>query len=119
MRPLIKLVATAAVLATLAGCNVMRGEQSAGEYVDDAALTARVKAALLDSEEVSGTSFNVDVVQGTVTLSGTADSAEEAKRAEEIARQVPGVRDVQSTIRVAEAGGEESEAGTTESPEQR
>jgi hyperosmotically inducible protein len=98
--------ATAAALLILSGCNVMRGEQSTGDYVDDAALTARVKAALLDDEQVKGTLFNVDVNQGKVTLSGTAESSAEAKRAEQIARQTPGVKGVESTIRVSQASGD-------------
>ncbi len=106
MRSFKLAAATAAALLVLSGCNVMRGETSAGEYVDDAALTARVKAALLDDEQVKGTLFNVDVNQGKVTLSGTAENATEAKRAEQIARQVPGVKGVESTIRVSQASGD-------------
>jgi hyperosmotically inducible protein len=110
MRSAIKLVAlAAAALLVTTGCNVMRGDQTTGEYVDDAALTARVKAALLDDEQVSGTSFDVNVYQGKVTLAGVADSAEEAKRAEQIARQTPGVKSVESTIRVASAEGDRSQ----------
>lgn len=84
-----------------AGCTMLQGEQSAGEYVDDATLTARVKAALLDNEQVAGTQINVDAYQGQITLSGFADSEEERRTAEQIARQVPGVQSVQSNIRLA------------------
>ena len=104
MRSAMKFVALAAVALLVAtGCNVMRGEQSAGDYVDDATLTARVKAALLDDDQVKGTNFNVDVYQAKVTLSGVTDSREQARRAEQIARQTPGVKGVESTIRVSQA----------------
>jgi hyperosmotically inducible protein len=107
MRSFLKVAAvTAAAVFAISGCSVMRGEQSGGEYVDDAALTARVKAALLDDEQVKGTMFNVDVNQGKVTLSGTAENAAEAKRAESIAKQTPGVKGVESTIRVSQASGD-------------
>src|SRR5690606_1867952 len=35
----------------LPGCNVFRGQSTAGQYVDDVSITARVKAKLLDSKE--------------------------------------------------------------------
>jgi hyperosmotically inducible protein len=107
MRSFLKIAAvTAAAIFAISGCSVMRGDQTTGDYVDDAALTARVKAALLDDEQVKGTMFNVDVNQGKVTLSGTAQNATEAKRAEQIARQTPGVKGVESTIRVSQASGD-------------
>jgi hyperosmotically inducible periplasmic protein len=96
-------VLAAAALFLTTGCNVMRGDQEADAYVDDAALTARVKAALLDDEQVAGTRFDVNVFQGKVTLSGVTDDPAEARRAEQIARDVDGVKSVESTIRVAEA----------------
>ena len=114
MRKTIRLavLATAAMfLAT--GCNVMRGGQEPSEYVDDAALTARVKAALLDDEQVSGTRFDVNVFQGKVTLSGVTDDPAEARRAEDIARGVHGVKSVESTIRIAQA--DTDSASTSES----
>ncbi len=116
MRSVMKLVAlAAAAMLVTAGCNVLRGQQDAGEYVDDATLTARVKAALLDDEQVKGTQFDVDVYQGRVTLSGVADTDEERQRAAEIAKQVPGVRSVDNAIRLAEAGPSED----AESPRQQ
>ena len=96
-------VLAAAALFLTTGCNVMRGDQGTDAYVDDAALTARVKAALLDDEQVAGTRFDVNVFQGKVTLSGVTDDPAEARRAEQIARDVDGVKSVESTIRVAEA----------------
>jgi hyperosmotically inducible protein len=104
MRTTIRVAVLAAAAMFLAtGCNVMRGDQEAGAYVDDAALTARVKAALLDDEQVAGTRFDVNVFQGRVTLSGVTSDPAEARRAEEIARNVEGVKSVESHIRVAEA----------------
>jgi len=105
MRTALKLVAIAAAAVLASGCNVIRGDEAASDYADDAALTARVKSALLDDEAVQGTQFNVDVYKGKVTLSGTAHDAQEAERAESIAKQTPGVKSVNSAIRVADAGG--------------
>ena len=118
MRAAMKLVAlAAAALIVTTGCNVLRGTQEPGEYVDDTALTARVKAALLDDEEISGTQFDVNVYQGRVTLSGVAKSDEERQRAIEIAKQVPGVKSVDNAIRLAEAGTSDSEAEEEPQPQ--
>jgi hyperosmotically inducible periplasmic protein len=108
MRIAMKFVALAAAALLATGCNVMRGHESASDYADDAALTARVKAALLDDEQVKGTQFNVDVYKGKVTLSGVTDSPAQAKRAEQLAKQTPGVKSVESAIRVSQADGSSS-----------
>jgi len=84
-----------------------------------------VKAALLDDEQVAGSRFDVNVYQGNVTLGGVTDDAAEARRAEEIARGVSGVKSVKSTIRIAEAGDAasnttaEDKAESTTSPPQQ
>lgn len=100
------IVATAAV--GLAGCNVIRGQQDPGDYAGDAALTARVKAALLDDESVEGTQINVDVYEGKVQLSGFADNASERAAAERIARNVDGVRSVENNIELKDQGSTDS-----------
>ena len=55
--------------------------RTAGQVVDDAAITASVKAKLLADERTKGFDVNVDTVKGVVTLTGGADS-DAAKRAE-------------------------------------
>jgi osmotically-inducible protein OsmY len=97
---LILAVAAATATVTLSGCNVIRGQQEVGDYVDDAALTARVKAALLDNESVEGTDIDVNVYEGKVQLSGFADDAAERAAAEQIARGVNGVRGVENNIQL-------------------
>lgn len=86
--------------AALQGCNVVRGQETAGEYVDDVTLTTKVKAELLDSGKVDGLDVNVDVNKGRVRLSGWATSLEERARAGQIAGAVKGVRSVDNDIRI-------------------
>lgn len=95
--------AAAAVLAAglaMSGCNVMRGQSTAGEYVDDVAITAQVKAKLLDAKEVEGLDVNVDSTNGRVKLTGWADSATEASAAGNLAREVKGVKSVDNQLQV-------------------
>ncbi|MFO7325777.1 MAG: BON domain-containing protein [Pseudomonadota bacterium] len=84
----------------LPGCNVFRGQSTAGQYVDDVSITARVKAKLLDSKEVEGLEVNVDSTNGAVTLTGWADTEAEARTAGRIARDVEGVKSVDNQLQV-------------------
>lgn len=75
-------------------------QQSAGQYVDDATITTKVKAALLADDEVKGLSINVETSGGTVQLTGSAKSDSERQRAEQLAKTVEGVTSVQNSIAV-------------------
>lgn len=68
--------------------------------MSDAWLTAKTKTALLTSENVPATSINVDTIDGTVTLHGTVNSAEQKARAEQEARKVSGVKNVRNLLQV-------------------
>jgi hyperosmotically inducible protein len=87
----------------LAACAATPTDESTGEYADDAAITAKVKTALLQDPEVSGLAINVDTFKGTVQLSGFANSKREKQRAETLARSVAGVQSVQNSIRLKRA----------------
>ena len=88
------------MLLVLAGCAGTRTKDSTGEYVDDTAITTKVKSALLADKEVSGLRINVETTKGMVHLSGTANTRHEANKAAEIARGVAGVKSVHSDVRV-------------------
>jgi hyperosmotically inducible protein len=92
--------ALAATLVTAAGCAVTRGQQTAGAYIDDTAITASVKTRMLDDARVAGTSITVETLNGTVMLSGFAKSQAEKAAAESIARKVDGVKAVKNQITV-------------------
>ena len=97
-----RYAAAAAIAVSLAvsGCNVLRGQSTAGEYVDDVAITSKVKTELLESDRVDGLDVNVDSLNGRVTLKGWASSASEARVAGDIARSVDGVKSVDNQLQV-------------------
>jgi hyperosmotically inducible periplasmic protein len=80
----------------LAGC--AGSQESAGEFIDDTALTARVKAAFVADKVVSALNISVESDKGVVHLGGVAKTSEEMRQAERIARQTPGVRAVRNNI---------------------
>jgi osmotically-inducible protein OsmY len=86
--------------ATLQGCAVGRDQETVGAYIDDSAITARVKSRLYESTRVDGTSITVETLNGTVMLSGSAKSPDEMASAAELARKVPGVKRVKNEISV-------------------
>lgn len=72
----------------------------AGRAVDDAWISAKVKALLLKDKGVTGTDVEVRTHQGLVLLSGQVDDASQIARAESLARGVEGVRMVSNDLRV-------------------
>lgn len=94
----IAFAALAGITIIGSGCSVGRGQQTAGSYVDDAAITTSVKAKMAEDKTVSATSISVETLNGTVQLSGFAKSAAEKMQAENIARGVNNVRSVRNDI---------------------
>lgn len=85
-------------IVTSTGCAVGRGQQTAGSYVDDTAITAAVKAKFVEDKTVAATAISVETLNGTVQLSGFAKSNAEKMQAETIARSVKNVRSVRNDI---------------------
>ncbi len=81
-----------------AGCAVVRGQETAGSYVDDTAITTSIKAKFVDDKIVSASSISVETLNGTVQLSGFAKSIAEKTKAEQIARSTKNVRSVRNDI---------------------
>lgn len=68
--------------------------------VEDSAITAKVKAALLGDDVVKGMDIQVETRKGEVQLSGYVDSQAQADRAVEIARGIEGVKNVDNKMTV-------------------
>jgi hyperosmotically inducible periplasmic protein len=66
----------------------------------DAWLTTKIKIALLTADGVSASAVNVDSQEGSVTIHGKVKTADEKAKAESVARQVDGVKDVKNLLQV-------------------
>ncbi|MFZ2855412.1 MAG: BON domain-containing protein [Rhodocyclaceae bacterium] len=75
-------------------------KESTGEYIDDAAITAKVKTAFLQDKDVKAINVKMETFKGNVQLSGFAEKSIEIERAVQIASKVPGVMSVQNSIRL-------------------
>lgn len=79
-------------------CSVVREQQTAGAYVDDATITTKVKAKLVEDKTTAASSISVETLNSTVQLSGFAKSDAEKSRAEALAKGVQGVKSVRNDI---------------------
>jgi hyperosmotically inducible periplasmic protein len=75
-------------------------EKTVSEKIDDASITALVKAALLYHRSTSGMNTKVETSDGVVTLSGEAQNAAEKELAEKYASDVKGVKNVVNNMTV-------------------
>jgi hyperosmotically inducible protein len=92
------VVVLVAMLAVLAGCSSTG--RTAGETVDDASITASVKSKLVADKASNLTRVDVDTNRGTVYLNGTVDTSEQKVRAEQLAWQAGGVKNVVNNLQV-------------------
>ena len=96
----ITMVVFALVLAV--GLTACSSNRTPGTQVDDAAITASVKAKLAADTEINPFNIDVDANEGVVTLQGRVEKAEARTRAEELARETDGVTRVINLIKVGD-----------------
>lgn len=99
-RLLIASMTVVAAIATLPGCAVTRDQSTVGEYIDDATVTTKIKARFVEDKTVDASAIGVETLNGDVILSGFAKNLTEKARAEQIARQVKGVRSVKNALEI-------------------
>jgi hyperosmotically inducible periplasmic protein len=89
------------LIGAMAGaCAPREQRRTAGTYVDDKAIAARIKTELARDSETKALQINVESFRGVVQLSGFVDNPESIQRAEEIARNIEGVQEVQNNLAV-------------------
>ncbi len=81
-----------------------RATTKAAAAVDDAAITTKVKTAVIAEPGLSALKIDVDTKDGVVTLTGTVDSAAMKDRAQQVAQGVSGVRSVVDNLVVKAQG---------------
>ncbi|EMK5831673.1 molecular chaperone OsmY [Citrobacter sedlakii] len=86
--------------AESAGQKVDSSMNKVGNFMDDSAITAKVKAALVDHENIKSTDISVKTDQKVVTLSGFVESQAQAEEAVKVAKGVEGVTSVSDKLHV-------------------
>ena len=101
---LTKLLAAAVAsvfLVACAGTNVPGTDRTAGEVVDDVAIGTQLKAKYAADPDISALKINIDTKQGVVSLRGEVKSLALRRKAEQLAREVRGVKSVDNQLIIA------------------
>jgi len=94
--PLLAILAAASVI----GCAATAKSESTGQYVDDVAITAKVKTAIFDQPTLKSAEINVETFKGVVQLSGFVSSQDNISTAVRTAQAVSGVTSVKNDMRL-------------------
>jgi len=92
------LLLACALLA--AACGTNSSSESTSQYIYDAAITTKVKAALASTPQLSAMNTRVETTNGIVTLTGVIKSADDKARAAKAASSVAGVKGVTNNLEV-------------------
>jgi len=95
---IVQLIVCVGLITAFVGCTATRKQESAGEFVDDSVITTKVKAEMFNEAALKSFQIDVETFKGTVQLSGFVDSAQNAKKAGEVARRVKGVVSVKNDL---------------------
>ena len=90
---------TLAIVLVLGACS---STTTTGTKVDDAAITASVKAKLATDGDINPFNIDVDTNEGVVTLQGRVEKEEARTKAEQLARETDGVRRVINLVKVGD-----------------
>lgn len=86
------------VTAMFLACAASRGQESDALYMDDAAITSKVKTALFKEPSLKVSDISVQTYKGVVQLSGFVDSEENIQKAADITASIPGVVSVKNDL---------------------
>ena len=86
------------LITAFLGCASTPTREGTGEYLDDSAITTKVKAAIFNEPSLKVFQINVETFKGDVQLSGFVDSSQSVSKAGEVARGVKGVRSVKNNL---------------------
>ncbi|NUU66228.1 molecular chaperone OsmY [Enterobacteriaceae bacterium BIT-l23] len=86
-----------------AGQKIDSSMKKVGNFMDDSAITAKVKAALVDDEAIKSSDISVKTDDKVVTLSGFVTSQAEAEKAVQLAKGIEGVTSVSDKLHVKDS----------------
>ncbi|MCD6664673.1 MAG: BON domain-containing protein [Hydrogenophaga sp.] len=90
----------AAALTSVVACASTATQESTGQYMDDTAITAKVKTAIFNDASLKSAEINVETFKGVVQLSGFVNSEADINRAVSVARGIAGVKSVKNDMRL-------------------
>jgi hyperosmotically inducible protein len=97
---LLSALFVAVSLVSVVGCASGPQKEGTGEYIDDTAITTKVKAAIFNEPTLKSAEINVETFKGVVQLSGFVKTKAEIDKATVVTREVSGVKSVKNDIRL-------------------
>ncbi len=98
-----KVLLASALFLSLTSCAAIEGQETTGQYVDDTTITSRVKADFVADQKIKSFQIHVETMNGVVQLSGFIDTAENERRAVQLAGKVHGVVSVKDAMVISPA----------------
>ncbi|MEP7149635.1 MAG: BON domain-containing protein [Acidobacteriota bacterium] len=78
-----------------------KGSSTIGQGANDMWLWVKTRASLLGTSDLRESTINVDVVNDVVTLKGTVETVAQKTKAEQVAKDIDGVKSVKNELKVA------------------
>lgn len=100
VKELAAAIAVSLALLIVSGCASAPKQESTGEYIDDAVITTKVRAAIFNEPSLKSSEIKVVTYKGAVQLSGFVGSAEDRDKAVEVAKTVKGVKSVKNDMQL-------------------
>jgi len=100
LQRILKFMVGIGLIATFLGCAATPQSASTGQFIDDSAVTTKVKAAIFEDSTLKTLQITVQTFKGVVQLSGFVDTAQNVKKAGELAGSVAGVVSVKNDLTV-------------------
>ena len=97
---LLSAIFVAVSLVSVVGCASGPQKEGTGEYIDDTAITTKVKAAIFNEPTLKSAEINVETFKGVVQLSGFVKERADIDKAASVARSVSGVKSVKNDMRL-------------------
>ena len=94
----IRYIILVMLVAVFAACATKPVLENTGEFIDDSVITTKIKSQIAGDSLLKAFQISVETYKGTVQLGGFVNSQRDIDRADEIARNVKGVRSVKNNL---------------------
>jgi osmotically-inducible protein OsmY len=105
-QPMLRTLLVSLALATSLGCATTRPapvDRTAGEFIDDSAMTASVNSVIVGDADAHFFKIDVTTLKGDVVLQGFVNTRETEARLIARIKQLHGVRSVKSLLRIEQS----------------
>jgi osmotically-inducible protein OsmY len=94
----VALVLAGLLAGPMAACTSTSTSESTGEYIDDSAISNKVRAEFIADADLNVFQIDVTTYKGVVQLSGFVDSQSIKERAGSVAAGIDGVKGVRNDL---------------------